>query len=207
MKKKKSLLGKIWYFIWDDDSILSWFVSVILAFIIIRFIFYPGIGLLTGTSLPVVAVISSSMTHVNGDDWMNNSAYCPRICTQEEWYASVNISKEDFTKFDFNNGFNKGDIIFVRGVSPESVKVGDVIIFQSGKAYPIIHRVVKVFEFENKIYFETKGDNNPGSIVDTELDERFVSEDALLGKGYGRLPYFGYIKIFASELYFAVVKK
>ena len=62
-KRKKSLLSKIWYFIWEDDSLASWLVNIVLAFLLVKFIIYPGLGLLLSTDYPVVAVISGSMTH------------------------------------------------------------------------------------------------------------------------------------------------
>jgi signal peptidase I len=62
-KKTKKLLKKVWHFIWEDDSIWSWIVNIILAFVLIKFIVYPGLGFLLGTTHPVVAVVSSSMEH------------------------------------------------------------------------------------------------------------------------------------------------
>ena len=59
----KNFLKKAWYFIWYDDSLLSWFLNVIIAFILVKFIIYPGIGLILGTSHPLVAVVSCSMDH------------------------------------------------------------------------------------------------------------------------------------------------
>jgi len=207
MKKKKrsGFLRRVWYFIWEDDSVLSWLVNIVLAFILIRFVFYPLVGLVMGTSFPIVAVISSSMTHVNGDNWINNTAYCPSACTQEKWYSQKNISYADFENFGFRTGFNKGDIIFVKGSDPYNIKIGDVIIFTADKSYPIIHRVVNKFEKNGKLYFETKGDNNPGQIVDPQLNEKLVSADSILGVGFGRLPYFGYLKIFISDIFGSIL--
>ena len=69
-KKVKKDLRKIWYFIWEDNSIWSWIVNVILAFVLIKFIVYPGLGFLLTTSHPVVAVVSESMEHnLRFDDW------------------------------------------------------------------------------------------------------------------------------------------
>ena len=59
----KKLWKKTWYFIWDDDSIYSWLVNVVLAFVLIKFIVYPVLGLLLQTNYPIVAVVSSSMEH------------------------------------------------------------------------------------------------------------------------------------------------
>ena len=60
------ILKKIWNFIWHDNSVWSWLVNVILAFVLVKFVIYPGLGFLLHTTHPVVAVMSSSMEH-NGD--------------------------------------------------------------------------------------------------------------------------------------------
>ena len=62
-KKVKKVLKGIWYFIWEDNSFWSWIVNIILAFVLIKFIVYPGLGFLLGTGFPIVAVISGSMDH------------------------------------------------------------------------------------------------------------------------------------------------
>ena len=59
----KQFLKKTWHFIWDDDSIWSWIINVILAFVIIKFLVYPGLGFIMQTSYPIVAVVSGSMEH------------------------------------------------------------------------------------------------------------------------------------------------
>jgi signal peptidase I len=61
--KNKSFWGKLWYFLWHEDSIESWTINIILAFIIIKFLVYPALGFTLGTSHPIVAVVSGSMEH------------------------------------------------------------------------------------------------------------------------------------------------
>lgn len=62
-KKLKTTWQKIWYFIWEDDSVLSWVVNIVIAFVLIKFVVYPGLGWIFATSHPVVAVVSGSMEH------------------------------------------------------------------------------------------------------------------------------------------------
>ena len=84
----KSVLKTIWNFIWNDDSIWSWLVNIVLAFVIIKFIVYPGLGFLLSTDYPIVAVVSSSMEHDgNFDNWWS---------PQESWYLGYDITKEQF---------------------------------------------------------------------------------------------------------------
>lgn len=195
--KWKEAWKKTWHFLWKEDSLASWVVNIILAFIIIKFIIYPALGLILGTNLPVVAVISESMEHDGGfDEWWNSPAICSdnpfntSRCTQAEWYKMRGIDEEEFSKFPFNNGFNKGDIMILKGVDAEKLKVGDIIVFQSGMNYPIIHRVV-----EKNDVIQTKGDHNQAQIVNTKLDERYVTSDELIGKAWFRIPWLGYVKI------------
>jgi len=198
--KVKKFIKKSWDFIWNSNSWQSWVVNVILAFILIKFIVYPGIGMIFGTGLPVVAVISESMEHPLGADWMTSRAYCENgPCSQEAWYINRGISYADFQEFPFKNGFNKGDIMIIVGKYPSRIVVGDVIVFSSGKNYPIIHRVVAKKRVRQEYIFETKGDNNPSQITDSYLDETNVPQGDILGVASVKIPYLGFIKIWFTD--------
>jgi len=191
-KEVKKLLKKTWYFIWEDNSIWSWIVNIILAFILIKFIVYPGLGLLLTTSHPVVAVVSESMEHNIGfDGWWDKN---------KNWYLQNNIDKEDFKKFSLKNGFNKGDIMVLVGKDAENIEVGDVIVFQSNRKDPIIHRVVNKIDNNSIFYFQTKGDNNKDSIKNSQFDETNINEKIIIGKAVLRIPLLGYIKIGFVEI-------
>ncbi|MEK6835766.1 MAG: signal peptidase I, partial [Nanoarchaeota archaeon] len=176
---------KIWNFIWHSDSLLSWIVNVILAFILVKFIIYPGLGLVLQTTHPVVAVVSKSMEHNSDFDawWQENS----------KLYESYNINKQDFINYPMKNGFNKGDIIFLK--SAKNVKIGDIIVFKGNSANPIIHRVVKIHDNGN---YQTKGDNNPDSF--NELGETNINKNEVIGKAFFRLPLLGWVKILFTDL-------
>ena len=191
-KQLKTVLKKTWYFIWEDDSVLSWIVNIILAFILIKFLVYPGLGLvLGGTSHPIVAVVSSSMEHDGSFDmWWE---------MHEGFYDNYNISKDGFMEFPFENGFNKGDIMVLYRSPPESIDVGDVIVFKANRPDPIIHRVVKKWE-DDGYHFQTKGDHNPASIRTFQLDETDIQEENLVGEAVVRIPLLGWVKIGAVEL-------
>ena len=199
MKNWKRKWKKIWYFIWEDNSIWSWIVNIALAFILIKFIVYPGLGFLLQTSHPVVAVVSESMEHNNGfDDWWQKSS---------NWYINNSINKEDFDGFPLKNGFNKGDIMVLKGKKPENIEIGDVIVFWSAKKVPIIHRVVKKWQDNGMYFLQTKGDHNQDSIKTPTLDETKVSEDYIVGNAILRIPLLGYIKIWFVELVYEPVMK
>ena len=59
----KEMLKKIWRFVWENDSPLSWALNILIAFLLVKFIVYPGLGFILGTTHPVVAVVSGSMSH------------------------------------------------------------------------------------------------------------------------------------------------
>ena len=191
-KEVRRILKGIWYFIWEDNSIWSWLVNVVLAFILIKFIVYPGLGLVLSTSHPIVAVVSESMEHnMNFNAWWDRSG---------QWYLENGIKKEDFLQFSLRNGFNKGDIMVLIGKKPEEIKVGDVIVFRSNRYDPVIHRVVKKWQNNGAYLFQTKGDNNKDSIKNNIIDETNISESQIIGKALFKIPFLGYIKIWFVEI-------
>lgn len=194
MKDWKRIWKRVWYFIWEDNGIWSWIANIALAFILIKFIVYPALGLVLQTSHPVVAVVSESMEH-NGKfgGWWDKS---------NKWYADNGIKKDDFRKFPLKNGFNRGDIMALKGKKAENIAIGDVVVFWSAKKDPIIHRVVKKWKENGTYYFQTKGDNyrtNPMPIKNAFLDETKVSEEQIIGNAVLRIPFLGYIKIIFVE--------
>ena len=187
MSNWKSNLKKVWHFIWEDNSVWSWIANIVLAFVLIKFIVYPGLGFLLQTSHPVVAVVSESMQHDGAfDNWWDKAG---------TWYTDNGISKEDFSNFALKNGFDKGDIMVIRGKKPENIMVGDIIVFWSARKDPIIHRVVKKWQENRAYYFQTKGDHNPASIKNPFLDETKTSQEQIVGNAVFRIPLLGYIKI------------
>lgn len=186
--KAKETLKRIWHFIWVEDSLASWIANVVIAFVLVKFIIYPLMGLLLGTSYPVVAVVSGSMEH-NGESfdawWSEHGA----------WYEQQGFTKEQLEDAKFRNGFNKGDIIFLLGTEPENIKTGSVIVYSTDKyKYPIIHRVVNTEEKGSDYYFETKGDNN------AMVDPASVSGDKIIGRAVLKVPKLGWIKILFTKI-------
>lgn len=203
-KELKTTIGKVWYFIWEDDSILSWVVNIILAIILIKFVVYPGLGLILGTQFPIVAVVSDSMEHENTakteklqfDEWWQ---------IHNEFYKSKNITHEEFREFPFHKGFNKGDLMVLVGSEPSKTREGDILVFMAGKPEPIIHRIVDIKNNSRSSVYETKGDNNQNQIKSFWLDEENVTQESVVGKAVLRIPYLGWVKITAVDLFFSVV--
>jgi len=86
---------------------------------------------------------------------------------------------------------NVGDIIIVRGVDPQAISVGTIIIFHSPYEYdmPIVHRVVAVVNDGGSLFFQTKGDHN-------EIQDGWkVPAENLIGVYVVKIPYIGLISL------------
>lgn len=175
-------LKRVWNKTWEylkRDTWDSWIVSMVLLVLIIKFVFFPVLGLITNTSLPLVIVESCSMYHESsyGEWWQKNAA----------WYNNININESTFSSFSLKNGLNKGDIIFVIG--KKNYQIGDIIIYPSITAHPIIHRIVT----ENPI--TTKGDHNAQQYsFDTS-----VPQNGIIGKAAFKIPLLGWAKLIFFE--------
>ena len=180
--QRESIFRKFWNWLWNSNSILSWVVSFLLAFLIVRFIFYPVIGLLLGSSIPLVVIESGSMEHfASFDKWYE---------AQQEDYAKIGITEEQVQKWNFGSGLNKGDIAIIKGRDFSKIKVGDVIVFRPPEQKKaIIHRVVEVNAQQG--YIATKGDANIGQLS----VERKIRPEQLEGIAVLRIPFIGWIKL------------
>ena len=180
--QRESIFRKFWNWLWNSNSILSWVVSFLLAFLIVRFIFYPVIGLLLGSSIPLVVIESGSMEHfASFDKWYE---------AQQEDYAKIGITEEQVQKWNFRSGLNKGDIAIIKGRDFSKIKVGDVIVFRPPEQKKaIIHRVVEVNTQQG--YIATKGDANIGQLS----VERKILPGQVEGVAIVRIPFIGWIKL------------
>ncbi len=192
--KFKRFWKKFWFIVWKDNSVKGWIISIIFLFIVVKFIFFPILNLATGTSLPLAIVESCSMYH-DGNLFSNFDNWWERHDTK---YTALSIDKLQFEDYKLKNGFNKGDILFIVGVKPENIKVGDIIIFQTARQNPIIHRVVniKVNSETGDYTFSTEGDNNNGQLE----EEKSIKENQIIGKAVFKLaPYLGWVKLVFFE--------
>jgi len=188
----KKMWEKFWFIVWKDDSFKGWLISIIFLFVVIKFIFFPSLSLITGTQLPLAIVESCSMYHKGNllsdyDLWWEQSS---------SKYSEYRITNEQFKDFKFKNGFNKGDILFIVGAEPEKLKIGDVIIFNAEQTNPVIHRIINI-EKENKEYiFSTIGDHNNAQLP----FEKEIRQEQIVGKAVFKLaPYMGWGKLIFYE--------
>jgi signal peptidase I len=177
----EKVLKKFWAFLCEDNW-KSLFVTLILAFVVIKFVFFPGLAFVTGTSLPLVIVESCSMYH--HEDGFGKTF-------ESDVYGDYGISLEDSEDWVFQNGFSKGDVIFVVGA--KNIDVGDVVIFDGEAEYPLIHRVVEAGDG-----YATKGDNYKTNSKQLS-SEKNISEEQLVGKALFKVPFIGWAKLVFFE--------
>jgi len=94
------------------------------------------------------------------------------------------------------NGFNKGDILLVWGRTERNI--GDIIIFEAGSKYPLIHRIVS----EDPL--ATKGDHNSDQLRlgnnAYNLDETNISQSSFVGEAKFKIvPLLGWAKLIWFE--------
>lgn len=188
----KKFWKKFWFIIWKDDSPKGWLFSIIFLFIFIKFIFFPVLSLATGTSLPLAIVESCSMYH-KGNLLSDYGRWWEK---HESKYSEFIINNLDFEDFIFKDGFNKGDILFVIRANPEKLEIGDTIIFEADKKNPVIHRIIKIENEDDKFIFSTMGDN-VGHIQEFEKE---IEQEQLVGKAVFKIaPYIGWGKLIFFE--------
>jgi signal peptidase I len=206
-KGEKNFLKKFWFILWKDNSFKGWIISIIVLFVFIKFIFFPLLGLVTGTALPLAIVESCSMYHTANvfssyDNWWER---------HDAKYNTLSIEKEEFeggVLSKFRRGFTKGDILFLIKAKPEKLEIGNVIAFNSGtRNVPVIHRIIEIEEKNGELVFTTIGDNNEKSLTPSNnawgVNEIDIKSEQLVGRavfrispyvGWGKLIFFEYLK-------------
>jgi signal peptidase I len=166
-----------WDFIWHGKSIASYIAFLLVSFLLLKFVVYPGFLFVTGWT-DVVAVLSSSMHHGDNID--------------ATFYSWLEENDYEYSVWPFQAGLNVGDAVIVVKAEPDEIYVGDVIVFISDNGEPIIHRVVS----KDGDTFTTKGDANPTTIG----FERDIPYRRIVGKAIAAAPFIGYPRVFMSRI-------
>ena len=181
-----SLLGVIkMKIVYKGKDLMEGWVGT-LVYIVLGIVIAYSINFLLGivlkTDLPVVAVVSRSMTH---DETTPLVHYM--------WLEqNLNLTREEIDSWPLSNGFRRGDILVVVGVDRDELKVGDVIVFSlPHQKVPVVHRIIKI---EDGV-ITTKGDHNPAP------DPWKVKYEDIHGKAVFVIPYLGYVKVIFSEMF------
>ncbi|MBI4896319.1 MAG: signal peptidase I [Candidatus Aenigmarchaeota archaeon] len=155
----------------------------VLVAVLVAFLLYQGLALVTGTPAPIVTVVSESMVHANHFDAWWEHAGRNSFQLKKDVYAELGITKEQFLHFPFANGLYIGDLIIITG--PQNVRVGDVVTYvKEGSGITIIHRVVAV---QDTAYI-FRGDNNP-------VSDNPVPKDRVVGKARFVIPLLGFPRL------------
>ncbi len=154
--------------------------------IIFALILNKGMGFLLNTDLPIVAVMTSSMVHDA------TTPYRHYQFLQENF----DYTEEEIDSWPINGGFRPGDVLIIKGVPENQLKVGDVIVFKHRtQSVPIIHRIVEIEDG----YPYTKGDHNPIMDPDCKLFEEDVQDcwerTGIKGKAVVWIPFLGIPKL------------
>ena len=86
---------------------------------------------------------------------------------------------------------NPGDITLIINAPPTTIKIGDIIQYQTADA-PIIHRVIDIYTSGNTLWFVTQGDAN--NAPDNPINARNI-----MGKVVFTIPQLGWISIFLKQ--------
>jgi signal peptidase len=90
--------------------------------------------------------------------------------------------------------FDAGDVVIVRKVTADSVKLGDIVQFR-GEEITVIHRVVDILETEDSKFFITQGDAN------SSPDIAPVDPHQVVGKVVFTIPKIGWFGIAIKGLF------
>ena len=86
-----------------------------------------------------------------------------------------------------------GDMIVVKQVNAEEIKINDVITYRISYDTLVTHRVVDIVSQDRKLYFKTKGDAN--NVEDSQL----ISQEQLMGRLSFNIPNGGHITSFIKS--------
>jgi len=88
---------------------------------------------------------------------------------------------------------NKGDLIFVKKVDTDNLKVGDIIAFRNADNTVTTHRISEIVKSSKKTCFRTKGDNN------NDVDQEVTCNNLVEGKYVSKIAKLGSLVIFVQE--------
>jgi signal peptidase len=89
---------------------------------------------------------------------------------------------------------NPGDIAIVIATPPKTIKIGDIIQYQTTAEAPTIHRVIDKYESAGLTWFITQGDAN--NAPDDPINERQITGKVIL-----TIPKLGWISIYLKEFF------
>ncbi len=111
------------------------------------------------------------------------------------WYLKSDTPMAAITSDSMWPALKRGDLVFIEGVKPEQLEVGDVVVYSNARGFTI-HRVT-VLDLENGM-ITTKGDANNVSDAPVKVADLIGRAVEWGGKPI-RIPKLGLISIFVSK--------
>jgi len=105
---------------------------------------------------------------------------------------------------------HEGDILIVKGVPPEDIEVGDIIVFESSESTPhispnktVVHRVIDIRydEEQDQYFYLTKGDNNKTN----PIPDGWVPHEDVYGVVILVIPRIGIVSLWLRRSHLATV--
>ena len=93
-----------------------------------------------------------------------------------------------------NPVYYRGDAVIYKEVQINKIKEKDILVFKYNGTI-ITHRVKNIIQKDNKIFFQTKGDNNK------TVDSVLIESDDVLGTVQYIVKYIGYPTIWMQETF------
>ncbi len=150
----------------------------LLGFILILLALRLLLSIALGTPLPLIVVMSHSMTH----DALAAKNFLP-------WLLANGFNSTEIATMPYQNGLNKGDIAVVCGRC--ALNLGDVVVYRAPNGLVIVHRLVGKTEDG----YITKGDRNPAP------DPWAVKPEWIYGKVILRIPLIGWPRVLLTEAF------
>jgi len=106
--------------------------------------------------------------------------------------------------------YNVGDLLVLQNIPSDRLQVDDVIVFEvSTRSYDIVHRIIDIRHrsLDGKLYFRTKGDNNPYPDYwrGTECWFGMIPQENVIGKVIFSVPLVGYVSLAVMSEYGVLV--
>ncbi|MFH0906055.1 MAG: hypothetical protein V1824_01820 [archaeon] len=198
-------------------KIIYWIVYIAFSFLL-AWTIYKLIGLILGTSMPMVVVVSGSMepSFYRGDIIILKGIKEIKadVITIDENIEAKNLSEYSASKF-IKNKYNLEQIEYIEFTNNQKIEIkdtlnNDVVVYNSNlNGRDIIHRAIAVIKTPYGKYVLTKGDNNmTNRTIDQDckindlgqiygcLNMYAIKQTELKGKKIGKIPYLGYLKLF-----------
>ena len=87
---------------------------------------------------------------------------------------------------------NIGDVVIVKNIDKDELKVEDVISFRKGQSV-VTHRISEIVTVEGETQYRTKGDNN------NSADAYDIDQSLVIGVAKFKIPYIGLPSVWLSE--------